>query len=490
MKPKPIDAAFLGGLAFYLLFLREDPGINVTLWFLFLLGLTHLAQPGWLLASRGRWAALALLVALLEFLLVDSRLAFTAVLAGGALVVGSVAHPHDFSPVRWALAALRRQVLTAPVWFFRALPEALAQLPGGRTVFRVAVLFVVPLAVTGLLLLLLSGANPLFGDQVGAIAERLLGWLPDFEGLIIFGIMVGFGTAVTAAWVATEPARPPRPALAAPCTPEHELTQVHRMGLITLALVNALLLLYNIGDIHWIWLNFYLPKGMPLSQLVHEGTYFLIASILLAIGCLFTLFQPRYAALKGQRWLVAGALLWLVQNGVLVASVVVRNARYISEHGLAYKRIGVLFFLALALSGLLTLAYFIHRRQTVGYLLRVNGIVATLLWLGAAAVDWDGLILRHNLGKLQPGHFDSGFHFALSDHQMPLLLEHESRIEPSTDLKAASPLTHRVDYFIQDYEKVTWLSWSPRRTATYRALRAYRAAYPERFAEPSPQRYD
>jgi len=131
---------------------------------------------------------------------------------------------------------------------------------------------------------------------------------------------------------------------------------VHRVGLITLALVNALLLLYNINDIEWIWVNFYLPEGVPLSQLVHEGTYFLIASILLAIGCLFTLFQPRYAALKGRRWLVAGALLWLVQNGVLVASVVVRNARYIDAHGLAYKRIGVLFFLALVLSGLATLA--------------------------------------------------------------------------------------------------------------------------------------
>jgi len=213
MKLRPFVAALAGGLAFYLLFLRENPGINVTVWFLLLMGLTHLTQPRWLASARGRWAALALLVALVECLLIDSHLAFLTVCAATALVVGSLALPAAPSVVHVGLAALRRQVFTAPRWFFISAWQLSGRLPVvGRVFLRFRLVYIVPVGIAGLLLLFLVGASPVFATRVDAALTwlgELLPRIPDLEELIIFGIMLTFGTAITVALVAPEPETTP-----------------------------------------------------------------------------------------------------------------------------------------------------------------------------------------------------------------------------------------------------------------------------------------
>jgi hypothetical protein len=116
-------------------------------------------------------------------------------------------------------------------------------------------------------------------------------------------------------------------------------------------LVNVLLLVVNAIDINWLWFGFVTAPGFDLVQFVHEGTYVRIFSILLAMGIVLWFFRRNlnfYA--PGLRWLRRGASVWVLQNAVLPSSVGLRNYYYIQHSGLAYKRIGVCFFLLLTFS--------------------------------------------------------------------------------------------------------------------------------------------
>jgi hypothetical protein len=72
----------------------------------------------------------------------------------------------------------------------------------------------------------------------------------------------------------------------------------------------------------------------------------LILSILLSLGILIYYFRSNQNFYPKNGFLKAAAYLWLVQNAVLSVSVLIRCGYYISEYGLAYKRIGVVIFLA------------------------------------------------------------------------------------------------------------------------------------------------
>src|SRR5436190_305225 len=133
------------------------------------------------------------------------------------------------------------------------------------------------------------------------------------------------------------------------------LERERRMGMVLLVVVNALLLVVNVIDISWVWFDFEVPENFSLKQFVHEGTWMLIISILLSILILLHLFRGNLNFYRRTHALKLLASLWIGQNFILGISVFLRNYHYIGFHGLAYKRIGVIVFLALVLVGLVTL---------------------------------------------------------------------------------------------------------------------------------------
>lgn len=473
---RAFSLALLSGGLFYVLFYQQSQGINLFLWGLSLTVLAHVAHPHLHRSAHGRWVTAAFIIALFEMLLVHSSLAFTAVMAGFVILAGTCAASAFPSLYHFVLQGFVRLTLTSTSWLLTCFASVSSRLKAFPLLRWLNPLYLIPAAIGGILLLLLTGASPLFAGHISAIVGHVLSFLSKYISLpeaIILLLMSGIGAVLAGALLA-----PPAPvgsthvAEASPTSADPAtLEMVSRLGLATLGIVNGLLLIYNIGDIDWIWFNFYLPNGVPMSQLVHEGTYFLIASILLSVACLLVLFQPAYLSAPQRAWLVRGATLWLVQNFILVISVCLRSYRYIDVFGLAYKRIGVIFFLLLTISGLITLAIMIYQRKRLGMLLSVNSIVGALLWLGAAAVDWDGFILRHNLAKLRHGHFDTEFHFTLSDHQLPLLIQNEYQIDPVHSYQH-DRLTNRAHRFMEAYESTNWLSWNPRSATTYRQLKA------------------
>jgi hypothetical protein len=195
-------------------------------------------------------------------------------------------------------------------------------------------------------------------------------------------------------------------------------------------LLNVLLLAVNAVDINWLWFGFEPAPGFDLTQFVHEGTYVLIFSILLAAGIMLWFFRRNLnfyqPGLPLLRW---GATAWVVQNVVLAISVGLRNYYYIVYTGLAYKRIGVYGFLLLTLFGLGTVLLKIWQQRSAFSLVRLNSWAAYVVLMLLAVGNWEIWIAEYNL---QPGfsRLDIGFLLTMPPRVLPVLAAHYAMLLP------------------------------------------------------------
>ena len=233
-------------------------------------------------------------------------------------------------------------------------------------------------------------------------------------------------------------------------------------------LLNALLLVVNAVDVRWLWFGFRPAADFDLTQFVHEGTYLLIASILLAAGIMLWFFrrnlnfyQPGLPLLRG------GATLWVAQNVVLAGSVGLRNYYYITYTGLAYKRIGVCFFLLLTLFGLGTVGLKIWQRRSAFSLFRLNAWAAYAVLLLMAAGTWEIWMARSNL---QPRFrtLDIGFLLDMPPRVLPELLAHRAVLAGATTLVATD-----------NYGRFEVISLESAQARLATKERAFRAEFPQ-----------
>jgi hypothetical protein len=200
-------------------------------------------------------------------------------------------------------------------------------------------------------------------------------------------------------------------------------------AVVCFGLLNVLLLAVNAVDINWLWFGFEPAPGFDLTQFVHEGTYVLIFSILLAAGIMLWFFRRNLnfyqPGLPLLRW---GATAWVVQNVVLAISVGLRNYYYIIYTGLAYKRIGVYGFLLLTLFGLGTVLLKIWQQRSAFSLVRLNSWAAYVVLMLLAVGNWEIWIAEYNL---QPGfsRLDIGFLLTMPPRVLPVLAAHEAMLD-------------------------------------------------------------
>ncbi len=251
------------------------------------------------------------------------------------------------------------------------------------------------------------------------------------------------------------------------------LRNENTVGIISLIMLNILLLFINVIDIVYVWFGFSYHANLNLTTYVHEGAGMLIFSIVLAMLVLLFFFRGNLNFYKKNKWLRYGAYAWISQNAILVASVLLRDYYYIEHMGLAYKRIGVLVFLAMVLFGLITVFIKIHQRKTGYYLWRVNGWFAIVLLVAASCVHWDETIARHNLAHKNSVPLDIKFLLTLSDKTLPLLEQNKDVLSRAAFVKGGegdylyrSNLTPmelfemRKQDFFAEQKKYTWLSWN------------------------------
>ncbi len=260
------------------------------------------------------------------------------------------------------------------------------------------------------------------------------------------------------------------------------LKNEYTVGLISLGLLNLLLLIINVIDINYLWFNFTYTPDINLTTMIHEGTELLILSLVLAMIVLLFFFRGNLNFYQKNKWLKMGAYAWLVQNGILVVSVLIRDYYYIELMGLAYKRIGVLAFLILTLVGLVTVLIKITWKKTSYYLLRVNAWAAVILFVVGTTVNWDVFIAKYNISHSDKIPLDLPFLLTLSDRTLPVLDQHlpvlkqrEAELNKQgvhigncNDCGMEMILKDWKNHYLENQQHHTWLSWNYADAATIR----------------------
>jgi hypothetical protein len=255
----------------------------------------------------------------------------------------------------------------------------------------------------------------------------------------------------------------------------------YRIGLILIILVNALLLILNIIDINFIWFGFDSSRVSNLAYFVHEGTYYLIISILLSMAILLYFFRGNINFYRKNHLLKYGAYLWIVQNGTMAVTLLLRNYYYIDYYyALSHKRIGVMIFILLVMIGLISMFEKIRSRKTTFYLFKVNSLAAFAVMILMCTFNWDVNIASFNLKNPDSDAIDAAYLLTLSDDTLPILQENMDILDREIVVsKRCSRLTKNGldEFFRKKYEFVsrqkqyTLLSWNYADWSTLHKLR-------------------
>lgn len=243
-----------------------------------------------------------------------------------------------------------------------------------------------------------------------------------------------------------------------------------KMGIVLLVMMNTLLTLLNVIDVQVTWLGFNVNNIDNLAYYVHEGTYYLIFSILLSMGILLVIFRGSQNYIQNNTALKVLAYLWLMQNAFMALSVAMRNLYYIDfYYALSYKRIGVMIFLLLTLFGLLTMVIKIYGKKTTFYLLKLNSSAAVIMLLLMSSFSWDTVIAEFNLKNPDKNKIDIEYLLRLNDDALPILDKHRDVLDKEFmqysfifgDYKNGLEVyKDRVMSFDIEQENYSWLSWN------------------------------
>ncbi|TAD92467.1 MAG: DUF4173 domain-containing protein [Bacteroidetes bacterium] len=247
----------------------------------------------------------------------------------------------------------------------------------------------------------------------------------------------------------------------------------YKLAMVSFALLNALLLAVNITDIVYVWFNRVYQPGFQWVAFVHEGAWMLVFSIWVAMLVVLFFFRGNLNFMWQNGVLRSLTLLWIVQNFILCISVGIRNFYYIQHMGLAYKRIGLLFYLLLVAVGLITIIIKVYRKKTMHFLLRVNGWVAFTLLVFSSLVNWDLLIVNYNLKHRGSVPIDVEFLLDMHPSVIPVLeanaqalgsLGQPLRIGGYTTTPNANWVLQELQFqkerFVETQARYSWLSWN------------------------------
>ncbi|MFQ6603479.1 DUF4153 domain-containing protein [Flavobacterium sp. C3NV] len=168
-----------------------------------------------------------------------------------------------------------------------------------------------------------------------------------------------------------------------------------KSGEITLVLLNIMLVVFIVTYNYEQF--FEVIAKSNLSADTHERVNSVIFSIVMAVGVIMFYFKGGFNFDKKATNLKKLAKIWIVLNGLLIVSTIIKNSEYISVFGLTYKRLGVYAFLTLAIIGLVFVFLKITKQKTNAYL--ANQMVwyfyGTVLL--CSFVNWGNLITTYNI---------------------------------------------------------------------------------------------
>jgi hypothetical protein len=377
--------------------------------------------------------------------------------------------------IGFALLLVLTNLINGPRAISQQFNESDSARPFFRRALRYFPLVILPGGLVFVFLVVYMIASPTLLDWVLDILETLVNWVLDLQVLkwgwqLLIGIVVGvlllypmFNEKLLN-WIGKSKERLVRVRRKNFRGNPLGLLHEHRVAIGLLATLNGLTFIYQIGAFRDLLVkrDAY-HAAQHLSHQVHFATYALIFSVLLAMGVLLYYFRGNQHFFPKNHSLKALALVWLGQNLLLLLVVAGYNFQYIEAFGLAYKRIGVLFFLVAVMAGLGFTGVKILRTKTLYYLFQRNAwVVYALLFLGSA-VNWEVVITRYNLFVATEEPLDLVFLLNdMSTQNLYLLQGHWELIEDriGEQLDQDVWLEAKIDAFEQQQQEKTWLSWN------------------------------
>ena len=353
---------------------------------------------------------------------------------------------------------------------------------GWKSTWRQIRLWIIPIAILTPFYIIYSNANSTLGNinkqlnqWLGQLFQFELDWSRGFVFLLGWGLAVAIlgqrkGISLLHDWLKNWQFSLVRKRKPLPWpTRTLGLKYEYQMATYTFFVLNGLLLIVNTLDLIWVWFSPQERTAAELSQYVHEGTWLLIFSIVLAMLVVLLFMRNNLNFFPNNDRLKQLALIWLAQNAFLALSVGVRNGHYIHQYGLAHGRIVVVFFLLLVLFGLYTMHKKIDGPLTTFYLLEMNGRAVLITLLIASAFNWDSLITRYNLQRENPDiyHMTS----LLGNNLIPLL-DAAQRSTVLDDTGDKGHIERRGEQLERRAAQRDWRSWN---WSTYRQLQAWKA---------------
>ncbi len=300
---------------------------------------------------------------------------------------------------------------------------------------KVARIVFLPLFVILLFLALYSMGSSFFSDAVGSIGEivgRFCSKILNYVNIeAVFVALLGFVFAVihSLQYHATPLSEEDAAKSDILSRVRHktfrrfrnmDLATEYKSSVFLLMSLNGMLAILLYLEVTHVWVGFEWG-GELLKELVHEGTYVLLVAILVSMGITLYFFRKNLNFYRKNKALQVLAYIWIVLNALLVVSVGIRTFYYIEFFGLAYKRIGVLFFLVACLIGLGTLMYKIAKTKSIYYVVRVNVLAVYIILLTICTVNWDSLIAKYNFSNYKSSFIHLPFMSNLSDKTLPYL---------------------------------------------------------------------
>ncbi|MGB8192471.1 MAG: DUF4173 domain-containing protein [Chitinophagaceae bacterium] len=496
-------AVIAGAVLFNLIFWQEKMAVNTILYDVFILAMLFFLYPEARRVSTVRWLTLGHLFCLAMILVQNtllSKIGFSITLV---LLAGFIEYVHRSVWFAGGSMLINGVFVTVSV-----MESAERKTNGSKKKWngKIVRFAIIPLVLVLIFFFIYSSANSVFSDYTSRISSSISTFFNDlFKLFSIPRLMFLLAGSYLTAWIIMRSRLNYFEKKESNCeddlvrkrksTAEKKndvfynlstgvmgkmakgnlaLKNMNTIGLISLVLLNVLLAVINVIDVRYIWFGFEYGSDVNLFKMIHEGTDLLIISILLAIAVLMVFFRGNLNFYKANKWLKYGAYAWIVQNAILVISVLLRDYYYINKTGLAYKRIGVLFYLALVLAGLASVFWKIYRKKTTYFLFRVNAWAVIVLLVASTAINWDEFIAEYNFSRNKEILMPVDYMVTLSNKALPLLDQNREVLKeqaakqitfygylsPTCEGCFLGELDRRQKQYLEQQQGYTWLSYN------------------------------
>ena len=395
------------------LFWNRPPGISVAIYALAAAALLF-ALPDGDRPSRSAWVAAALLVVSSVATALEISFTNLAVLATLLAVLMGERHFRELAGgwARWAEAFVAW--LAAPgrwPWLFRTMAESELASAGFDPVTsdRAARSFQIlaPAACLAVVFSVILGfGNAVFGELLARAGREVTHWILSFDFSLARGalwiLLATFGLAL--ARPRPGPAQPRRWTVTPPPLLRGDAGLAIWQSCAVFAVLNALFFAVNTIDALYLWTQMGLPENVTFSAFVHQGVYALIFAVLLSAVVIAAIFQQE-AKVARHHLLKALAWVWIAQNLLLIAGVVLRLKLYVDAYQLSELRVYVGCFLLLVTAGFALLAWHVARSGNLGALLWRNVLATFVLLFIVQFTDIARWVARFNVAqwRSQPG---------------------------------------------------------------------------------------